>query len=237
MGKFNDLTGKKFGHLTVLKRIGTYKNGCAIWLVKCKCKNEIEVIGSRLTNKKQPMIHCGCLTSKNCSNAKKTHGQSYKKAYQNEENSRYRIKHRSLSGTLPGYKGSIKKSRDELNYCVYCGSTDSLSTDHIISIKKGGNNDFQNLITACLSCNCGKGSSFFIDWYLKTDKVKRSLSEIISDMGFDSINHLQNYQNVMCPDYVEENRPTVFAKLLRAERKSIRSLDRYYRSLDHYPTH
>lgn len=37
--------------------------------------------------------------------------------------------------------------------CVYCGATKNLATDHIIPHSHGGERTFDNLITACQSCN------------------------------------------------------------------------------------
>lgn len=37
--------------------------------------------------------------------------------------------------------------------CQYCGSKEDLEVDHIIPLSKGGNNEDDNLITACHSCN------------------------------------------------------------------------------------
>jgi 5-methylcytosine-specific restriction endonuclease McrA len=47
------------------------------------------------------------------------------------------------------------------NYsCAYCEkqlSTEELSVDHIIPKSRGGKETWENLITACKSCNCTKG--------------------------------------------------------------------------------
>ena len=65
MGKFNDLTGQKFGRLTVLKRVEdavTEKgNKFTQWLCSCDCGNYVIVYGSALTRKKRPTLSCGCL--------------------------------------------------------------------------------------------------------------------------------------------------------------------------------
>jgi hypothetical protein len=37
MGSFIDLTGRKFGKLTVVEETSERKRGCAIWLCKCEC--------------------------------------------------------------------------------------------------------------------------------------------------------------------------------------------------------
>lgn len=59
MGKLVDLTGKKFGRLTVTRRNGSDKRKRAMWLCKCGCGNKITVRGTDLTNGKTKS--CGCL--------------------------------------------------------------------------------------------------------------------------------------------------------------------------------
>ncbi len=64
MARFVDLTGQRFGRLTVIKQIEDYisSNGKRMtqWLCKCDCGNETKVVGSRLT-KKNGTKSCGCL--------------------------------------------------------------------------------------------------------------------------------------------------------------------------------
>lgn len=48
-------------------------------------------------------------------------------------------------------------ARDD-NRCTYCGNTSDLSIDHCIPVSKGGSDDDQNLVTACLPCNNKKGT-------------------------------------------------------------------------------
>src|SRR6266567_2415910 len=57
MAKFNDLTGKVFGRLTVLRR-GPTKNTKIFWVCKCLCGNEHIVSGFHLVQKKT--TSCGC---------------------------------------------------------------------------------------------------------------------------------------------------------------------------------
>jgi hypothetical protein len=58
MGKsIIDLMGKRFGYLTVIKRVGT-KFGYALWLCKCDCGNEKEISGNNL--RKGNTKSCGC---------------------------------------------------------------------------------------------------------------------------------------------------------------------------------
>lgn len=58
MGKFIDLTGRKFGRLTVIKRAEN-KGQYACWLCKCECGNEKEILSTHLL--KGVIRSCGCL--------------------------------------------------------------------------------------------------------------------------------------------------------------------------------
>lgn len=67
MGKFIDLTGKRFGKLTVIERsedhIQPSGQHCTMWLCKCDCGNEVSVRGSDLKYSKTRS--CGCLHGEN----------------------------------------------------------------------------------------------------------------------------------------------------------------------------
>ncbi|HHG85573.1 MAG TPA: HNH endonuclease [Bacteroidetes bacterium] len=41
--------------------------------------------------------------------------------------------------------------------CVYCGTRENLSLDHVIPRSKGGRDSWHNLVTACQKCNTEKG--------------------------------------------------------------------------------
>jgi len=59
MGQGLDITGKKFGRLTAIKRTGTNKWGGAIWLFICDCGKETEKEATRVN--KGLTRSCGCL--------------------------------------------------------------------------------------------------------------------------------------------------------------------------------
>jgi len=64
MGTLIDLTGRRFGRLTVIKRAGSYHPpGRAwvnepLWLCRCDCGQEAVVIGHNLRGGRT--ISCGC---------------------------------------------------------------------------------------------------------------------------------------------------------------------------------
>lgn len=59
MSRLIDLTGKKFGKLTVIKRAENNKNHQTMWLCKCDCGNEKIILGNNLKN--NTTKSCGCL--------------------------------------------------------------------------------------------------------------------------------------------------------------------------------
>lgn len=76
-----ELTGKKFGRLTVLKRVENDKYGCTRWLCECDCDehNQVIVLGRNLQNKLTQS--CGCLQKERISNALKESNKINKKKY------------------------------------------------------------------------------------------------------------------------------------------------------------
>ncbi len=63
MGRFIDLTGQRFGKLTVVKRTRTDKFGHILWFCKCDCGKEMNVRGDHLKGNK--IISCGCQIKRN----------------------------------------------------------------------------------------------------------------------------------------------------------------------------
>lgn len=82
-------------------------------------------------------------------------------------------------------KGISKKLRfavfERNNFtCQYCGRTPEnddvvLNVDHIVSVKNGGENDFENLITSCFECNIGKGAKTTIKAKQTPETMKEEL--------------------------------------------------------------
>ena len=72
-----DITGIKYGKLTVVKPIGKNKENRVLWLAICDCGNETKAYKNQLDSKAR--THCGC-ESKN-GIAQKTHGFRYHPLY------------------------------------------------------------------------------------------------------------------------------------------------------------
>lgn len=63
--------------------------------------------------------------------------------------------------------------------CQYCGATPPgalLHVDHIKPVAEGGGNEMDNLVTACLPCNLGKGAK-------SLKSVPQSLADKASDVA------------------------------------------------------
>lgn len=53
------MAGQRFGRLTVLGPVGRTKGRAIVWLCRCDCGNEIEVVGRSLRSGNTRS--CGCL--------------------------------------------------------------------------------------------------------------------------------------------------------------------------------
>jgi hypothetical protein len=72
MGKFIDITGRKFGRLVVLKVAGRNKNQETTWLCLCQCGTQKVVCGSHLRG--GYVKSCGCLNVELIKKRFTTHG-------------------------------------------------------------------------------------------------------------------------------------------------------------------
>ena len=74
-----NLTGKRFGRLTVIKHIGSGSGGHARWLCECDCGKQRYVYGYNLRN--GTTKSCGCLNREHIVRSTTTHGKSNSSIY------------------------------------------------------------------------------------------------------------------------------------------------------------
>jgi len=74
MAKFIDLTGRKFGRLTVIERVVNDKWGNARWLCLCECGREVIIYSGALNN--GATQSCGCLHLERIKKSNSTHKKS-----------------------------------------------------------------------------------------------------------------------------------------------------------------
>lgn len=48
--------------------------------------------------------------------------------------------------------------------CVYCGGKLDLHLDHVVPYSRGGEDSYDNLVTACRNCNLSKGARTPREW-------------------------------------------------------------------------
>ena len=73
-----DLTGQKFGYLTVINEIGPDKNRNIVWKCQCDCGKIIHVFAQNLI--RNHTISCGCYNSKSIKERNFKHGQATRKS-------------------------------------------------------------------------------------------------------------------------------------------------------------
>ncbi|GAP96573.1 HNH endonuclease [Leptolyngbya sp. NIES-2104] len=57
--------------------------------------------------------------------------------------------------------------RRDNHTCQYCGSTKHLTIDHVIPRSKGGTHTWDNVVTACATCNSKKSDRFLSELGMK----------------------------------------------------------------------
>ena len=66
--------------------------------------------------------------------------------------------------------------------CVYCGSTELLSIDHVVPQAAGGSNHYSNLVTCCLPCNCSKGDSPVRTWLRRVLETEQDVTWVMAQV-------------------------------------------------------
>lgn len=77
--------------------------------------------------------------------------------------------------------------------CVYCGSPDDLTFDHVIPRSKGGRTSWQNIVTACSPCNLRKGG-----------RMPREAGMVIPPPDRPNSYHLQEMGRRFPPNHLHE---------------------------------
>lgn len=131
MGKYQDLTGKTFGELTVIQKHGKDIKGNVLWICECSCKRRI-IVRSRDLNS-QNTKSCGCLKGIN-------HGLSRTRIYKIYNGMKCRC-YKCYSTEFNNYHSKGIKVCDEwlgkngfinfYNWAITNGYNDNLTIDRI----------------------------------------------------------------------------------------------------------
>ena len=64
------------------------------------------------------------------------------------------------------------KEREKQDECIYCGSREDLTLEHILPRSRGGPDSPDNAVWICKSCNSSKGSKRLYEWYGLENRYK-----------------------------------------------------------------
>lgn len=186
MGKLIDLTGKKFGRLTVVERAGERNNGAVNWLCKCSCGGEIIVEGTQLRRSKT--VSCGCYRKEKISIANKTHGLSKNKLYRKwghikercyyEHNISYRHYGANHISMCPEWKNDFESF---YNWSIDNGYEDGLTIERIDN-SKGYSPDNCRWATV-EEQNNNKGNVRMVTYQGKTQSIAKWSKELGFNYG------------------------------------------------------
>lgn len=177
MGKFIDLTGQKFGKLTVIKRENNNKYGSATWMCKCDCGNETIVMGSNL--KRKEIISCGC----------------YPKGvvpFPNGEADAHKLfrdyKFKAKNKDIPFELSLEEFLKLTSGNCFYCGAkpsqikksgrtknSDSYIYNGIDRINSNEGYTKENTVTCCWKCNRAKSTMMQKDFFEWVNNIYKNL--------------------------------------------------------------
>lgn len=159
--RIKDLTGQRFGRLTVVEFIGIGDHGNAYWLCRCDCGNKKEIRGSGLMSKDS--TSCGCYQKEVAGNRnRKPKGEANRNLLY--RNNKSQAKRRGISFNLTIDQAEIFFQGD----CYYCGAKSS----NVANYKKTNgayiysgidrvDNSLGYTVDNCVSCckNCNKSKS------------------------------------------------------------------------------
>lgn len=74
--------------------------------------------------------------------------------------------------TISGTMREWEREQELSPHCVYCASTNDLTTDHLIPVSRGGDSSADNVVLACKSCNSSKGDKGVFEWLGLKEKDK-----------------------------------------------------------------
>ena len=171
---FKDLTGKKFGRLTVIERVSNNKWGQTKWLCECECGNEKIIYGGSLTRKIESTKSCGCLRNETAGGLNKLNpGLAMMRAKIGQY--KYSAKKKGHIWNLTEEQFAELTKKD----CFYCGAKPGQTCkankrangDYIYNGIDRRNNDkgytIDNVVSCCKTCNMAKNSltiQEFKDW-------------------------------------------------------------------------
>ncbi len=151
-----DLSGKRFGRLFVLRRVGVTQSRGARWFCLCDC-------GAKKIVSAQPLLKgmtrsCGCLQRETVKRVMTKHGRYKDRDYINELGDKRRA---IKSGAFVERVFRKRVYERDMGLCGICGlpvEKGDFTLDHRLPLILGGTHSYENCRTAHASCNFRKGA-------------------------------------------------------------------------------
>ena len=89
--------------------------------------------------------------------------------------------------------------RDKFS-CQYCGDRKDLTFDHLLPKSRGGLTDWNNVVTACSSCNVRKGGKLYKDCELRL--ANKPFAPSVEDLHKNGRNFPPNFLHESWMDYL-----------------------------------
>ena len=84
--------------------------------------------------------------------------------------------------------------------CQYCGDRKDLTFEHLLPKSRGGLTDWNNVVTACSSCNVKKGGKLYKDCELKL--ANKPFAPTVEDLHRNGRNFPPNFLHESWMDYL-----------------------------------
>lgn len=167
-----DLTGQRFGRLTVIRDSGERRDGAVIWRVRCDCGNESKALGYALT--RGSTKSCGCLGARGAEKGRSTAGTTFtssKKQIVTDGSRAFQhlfATYRCMAGKR-GIQFNLQQGEFKVlvtSSCTYCGTLpaqkkewrgDTFVYNGVDRIDSGGPYALSNCVSCCGPCNRAKG--------------------------------------------------------------------------------
>lgn len=102
-----------------------------------------------------------------------------------------KIPYRKMMQSKPSRSMIYKRDNHK---CQYCGSTKNLTIDHIVPRSRGGENTWENMTVACISCNTKKSNKLLEETNLVLQTIpQKPLNNVLFSLDISDVEEWKQY--------------------------------------------
>lgn len=102
-----------------------------------------------------------------------------------------KIPYRKMMQSKPSRSMIYKRDNHK---CQYCGSTKNLTIDHIVPRSRGGENTWENMTVACISCNTKKSNKLLEETNLVLQTIpQKPLNNVLFSLDRSDVEEWKQY--------------------------------------------